>query len=514
MAKTFNTGGPCRSETDYMLPGAARLPGVRALIADGKYFVIHAPRQVGKTTSFIDLARELTESGRYASCLLSCETGAAFIDDPAQAEAMILRAWNKNISAWLPPELGPPVGTREAAATLAEYITAWCLACPRPIVLFLDEIDALANSSLISVLRQLRDGYPTRPGNFPHSLAIIGMRDVRDYKFASGGTGRLSTPSPFNIMVESLTIENFTAEQVVALYAQHTEATGQIFTPEASAHAWELTRGQPWLVNALARQILMHVAPDPATPITREHFDEAKERLIIRQDVHLDHLAERLNEPRVRSIIEPMMAGTLPEDIAADDRQYVIDLGLIRMEYGGLEIANPIYKQVFPRVLAQSAAFRMPGHKPDWLGTDGRIDPQRLLQSFLLFWRQHGQPLLRTAHYHEIAPHLVLMAWMHRVVNGGGTIEREYAIGMGRMDLVVRHKDLTLAIELKVWREGEDDPLDDGMSQLDSYLSGLSLDTGWLVIFDRREGLPPLAKRTTQTAATTPDGRTITVIRA
>jgi hypothetical protein len=131
----------------------------------------------------------------------------------------------------------------------------------------------------------------------------------------------------------------------------------------------------------------------------------------------------------------------------------------------------------------------------------------------LSFWRQHGQPLLKSAPYHEIAPHLVLMAFLHRVVNGGGTLEREYAIGSDRMDLCLRYGDVTLGMELKVWREGRPDPLKAGVEQLDRYLAGLGLNTGWLIIFDRREGLPPIAERTTTEQTVSSAGRKVTVIR-
>jgi hypothetical protein len=115
--------------------------------------------------------------------------------------------------------------------------------------------------------------------------------------------------------------------------------------------------------------------------------------------------------------------------------------------------------------------------------------------------------------YPEIAPHLVLMAFLHRVVNGGGTLEREYAIGSGRMDICLRYSQVILAMELKVWREGKPDPLPEGLKQLDKYLSGLNLETGWLVIFDRRPNLVPLSDRTSTEFAISPVGRTITVIR-
>jgi hypothetical protein len=266
------------------------------------------------------------------------------------------------------------------------------------------------------------------------------MRDVRDYKVASGGSERLSTASPFNIKVESLTLRAFTAAEVAALYGQHTAHTGQTFTPKALQRAFELTQGQPWLVNALARQATEVLVPDPADAITADHIEQAKEILIVRQDTHLDSLAERLREPRVRQIIEPILAGRTLDNVPADDRQYVIDLGLARRDpAGGLVVANPIYRQVIPRALASGPQDSLPHIQPTWLRPDGRLDVDRLLEAFLAFWRQHGQPLLSSAPYHEIAPHLVLMAFLHRVANAGGTLEREYAIGRGRMDLCLRY---------------------------------------------------------------------------
>jgi hypothetical protein len=202
------------------------------------------------------------------------------------------------------------------------------------------------------------------------------------------------------------------------------------------------------------------------------------------------------------------------EDVPHDDIQFLIDLGLCRMSpAGGLMAANPIYQEVLPRVLSRTPQASLPQIAPSWLTPDGELDTEKLLEAFLGFWRQHGQPLLKSAPYHEIAPHLVLMAFLHRVVNGGGTLEREYAIGSDRMDLCLRYGDVTLGMELKVWREGRPDPLKAGLEQLDRYLTGLGLSTGWLVIFDRRSGLPPIAERTTTEPATTPEKRTITVIR-
>jgi hypothetical protein len=499
-----------------MLPAMRRLPEVRRLIDQEGYFVVHAPRQVGKTTALLSLAQELTSEGRYAAVLVSMEVGAAFHDDIGAAEAAILDDWKDAVDTQVPPELRlPTFSEAPPGRRIGSALAAWAQASPRPLVVFLDEIDALRDEVLVSVLRQLRSGYRNRPGRFPVSLALIGLRDVRDYKVASEDRESLGTASPFNIKVRSLTLRDFTAEEVAELYTQHTADTGQRFEPEALARAFELTQGQPWLVNALAKVAVEEIVPDTAQPIRQADIERAKVLLVERQETHLDSLTERLREPRIRAILEPMLAGTIPGALPPDDVRFATDLGLIRMtDAGAFEVANPIYREVVVRELSFPSRAALPPLQPTWLRPDGRLDSKALCDAFLAFWRQHGEPLLATAPYHEVAPHLVLMAFLHRVVNGGGSIEREYAIGRGRMDLCVRYKQDTLAMEIKVWRDKEADPLAEGLSQLDKYLAGLNLDSGWLVIFDRRSGLSPIAERTRSELSTTPSGRAVTVIRA
>lgn len=515
MPRWFNVAGPCRPDIHYMLPPLARLPELGRLIAQQSYFVLHAPRQTGKTTAMLALAQSLTASKQWTAVLLSVEVGAPFSATPEQAEVAILDAWREDVLLRLPPELQPPPWPDAPAGhRIRAALSAWAQVAPRPLVILIDEIDALQGTTLITVLRQLRTGYIDRPTGFPHALALIGMRDVRDYKVAAGGTTRLGSASPFNIKTRSLTLGNFSAEEVAALYGQHTADTGQRFEPEATALAFTLTQGQPWLVNALAKVAVEELAPDPTAPITTTLITAAKDVLIERQDTHLDSLAERLREPRVRAVIEPMLAGSVLGDLSPDDLRFVQDLGLIRAEpQAGLVIANPIYYEVIPRVLGSTAFASLPSITPIWLTSTGDLDVQRLLDAFLAFWRQHGELLLGTAPYAEIAPHLVLMAFLDRVANGGGIVEREYAIGRKRMDLCLRYGSSRLGLEVKVWRAGRPDPQAEGLAQLDGYLAGLGLDTGWLVIFDQRPGLPPIAERTSTTSVTSPGGRVVTVVR-
>ncbi len=515
--RRFNTAGPNNPRDCYTLPALRRLGNVRKWIDQTLYFVIHAPRQVGKTTAILTLAKELTEEGEYAAVVVSMEAGAPHREDIGAAELAMLEAWRIDVHASLPVDLQPPPWPMTSPGSrIMSALQAWTQACPRPLVVFIDEIDALEGVTLVSVLRQIRSAHKNRPEHFPHSLALIGMRNVRDYKLASGGADRSHSSSPFNIVAETLTLRNFTPDEVAELYAQHTAETGQVFTLEATARAYELTNGQPWLVNALARQIVEELAPDPAFAITVEHVDQARDNLVRRQDTHLDSLGERLQEPRVRRVIEPIMVGELFAVMSDDDRRYVLDLGLVRDVPGKpLEIANPIYREIIPRVLSTLAIQSIPVLKPVWLKSNGRMDFDALLQAFFEFWRRHGEPLLKSTPYHEAAPHLVLMAFLDRVSNGGGRVDREFAIGTGRMDLLLVRGPDQLPIEIKVWREdGEVDPIKDGLSQLDGYLERLGLPTGWLVIFDRRSKAAPLFERLQSSPATTPSGKSIVVIRA
>ncbi|MGD1865002.1 MAG: ATP-binding protein [Phormidesmis sp.] len=431
MTRWFNTAGPCNPAKHYTLSPTERLPQLERLIEQESYFVLHAPRQTGKTTAMLALAERLTQSGRYSAIMVSAEVGAPYQSDIERAELDILSAWQRAARSRLPADLQPPdFATVGPGTRLAGALSEWAETSARPLVVFIDEVDALKGDVLLSVLRQLRDGYPSRPESFPQSLALVGMRDVRDYKVAAGGSDRLNTASPFNIKVRSFTLRNFTHEEVKRLYAQHTEETGQAFTDEAVERAFYLTQGQPWLVNALAKEAVEELVQSVAESVTLAHVEQAKKTLIDRQDTHLDSLAERLREPRVQTVIEPMLSGGLLENVAPDDVQYVLDLGLCRRdEQGGLVIANPIYQEIVPKNLAFSAIASLPAVTPTWLTEQGDLDIDQLLTSFLAFWRQHGQPMIATAPYHEIAPHIVLMAFLHRVVNGGGLLTRVYAIG-------------------------------------------------------------------------------------
>ena len=516
-----------------MVAPEARLRKLRPLIENEAYFVIHAPRQSGKTTTTRLLAEALTAEGHYAAVSASCKPGSVAGTDLDRGMQAVLHSLSQECRTQLPEELRPsaPMDFADipAEARLGEYLSLWCERCPRPVVLFLDEIDALVGNTLLSVLDQLHAGYTNRPTNFPHALALIGLRDVRDYGIPRGDDRtHLGTSSPFNIKSDSLTLRNFNATEVAELYDQHTQGTGQPFSPEATAFAFELTRGQPWLTNALARLLVEDLVTDRTETIQRADVEVAKEILIRRRDTHLDSLIDRLREDRVRAVIEPILAGSEPEDdVFDDDIQFVEDLGLIAPGSGLLEIANPIYREIIPRALTSASERYIPMNRSAYIAEGGRLLWDALLDGFTAFWISNAEWMLRRQPYSEAAAQLVLCAWLHRVVNGGAevdarpagvaAIDREFAVGSGRIDLLVRWPLADgsverFAAELKVRRDSERDPLAEGLEQLHDYLDRLGLDEGTLVLFDQRSEAPPIGERCSR-GVEEYRGRRVTVVR-
>jgi energy-coupling factor transporter ATP-binding protein EcfA2 len=506
-----------------MVPPLPRLPQARGHVEKGDYFVLHAPRQSGKTTFLRHFAKALTSEGTFCALYMSCEAAESKGDDDVAAQEVIVRQLLAEAELQLEEGLRPPPIPEGASPErlLTDVVTTWCKRCPRRVVLFLDEIDAVRGQSLIAVLRQLRAMFPDRPTSAPWSVMLCGLRDVREYKTASGGDGnRLGTASLFNVKVASLTFSNFTEEEVRDLL-QHTAETGQTFEEEAVEGITESAGGQPWLVNALARELVEEMQLEG--PVAAVHLEAAKERLILARATHLDSLVSKLSEPRVRRVIQPILAGetVAMDDVFDDDLRYVLDLGLVKSP--PLRMANPIYTEVVARVLSAGIQHVVMADPRSFVRADGRFDIGVLLREFSEFWVENGPIMTKNLSYQEAAPQLVLMAFLQRVVNGGGTVTREYGIGRKRIDLLVswpwvdEHGKKQLqreAIELKVWRDGRKDPLAEGLKQIDAYLTGLGLEEGVLVLFDQRTTAIDVEERTHEEAAETASGKRIRVLRA
>ncbi len=492
MTRWFNIGGPCFADEHYMIPAARRAGEAATLIGQGRWFSLVSGRQTGKTTVVQHLAATLTAEGKYRALWVDLET-VRELDDLATAFRELLRCLARTLQREAPALLLPSGDTVERwlqspASTLVEYLSALCAASDRPLVLLLDEADVLKGAVMVSFLTQLRALYLARRQRpAPWSVVLIGVRSIRDYVVGDGQRTMswLGSASPFNITSENVTLAAFTAAEVGELVAQHTAETGQRFEPGAVAHLHYLSAGHPWLVNALADQATRRDVPDRAVAITAAHIEAAKETIILERRTHIDSLLARLREDRVRRVIDPMLAGvTVPGGSLDDDLGYVVGLGLLRLEQGGWVVANPIYREVIPRTLTFPTQATIVQQTAWYVGADGLLDVPKLMAAWQTFWREDGHLSAEGFAYKESGPHLMLMAFLQRVVNGGGRIDREYALGKGALDLLITWKTQRIAVEVKLRRETETEAR--ALGQVVRYLDHLGLDEGWLVMFDLR----------------------------
>ncbi len=502
----FNTAGPVNAEHHYCLPPLERfdLDDVLMLIQQQKYFVLHAPRQTGKTSALLALMDYLNDQGHYRCVYVNVEVGQSAREDVGAAMQAIIGGLSSSAKRTLNDtfiednwsEILTKYGPH---GVFGEILGRWAANDTKPLIVFIDEIDALVGDTLVTVLRQLRAGYTHRPKHFPQSIVLCGVRDVRDYRIhVSSDKAPVIGGSAFNVRAESLRIGDFSKADIATLYQQHTDATGQAFAPEVIEQVWTLTGGQPWLVNALAYDVCFRnkAGRDSDLVITPEMIGEAKEALILRRETHLDQLVHKLEEPRVQRVIEPVLAGeSLAGQLHPDDVAYTVDLGLIKQEINGaMRLANAIYQEVIPRELAWDVQSGMIEETQWYVQPDGRLDLGRLLAAFQTFFREHAEHWIERFQYKEAGPQLLIQAFLQRIVNGGGRIERAYGLGRMRTDLLViwpRPGGVQKAvIELKILYKSLEQTIETGLEQTWGYMDRCATADGHLVIFDRTPDKP------------------------
>ena len=498
--RSFNTAGPVVARSHYCIPPLERmdLDYVLNLIHDEKYFILHAPRQTGKTSALKALQDRLNSGaeGDYRCVYVNLEAGQTARQDVGRAMRTILGrlatrsriVLEDNFLAEIRSEILHGYGADEA---LEEALVRWAESDRRPLVLLIDEIDALIGDSLLSVLRQLRSGYDMRPRSFPHSIVLCGVRNVRDYRIHSASEGKtIAGGSAFNISAAALRLGDFDRAETEALLGQHTAETGQEFEPAAIDRVYTQTAGQPWLVNALCAEACFENphGRDRGRAITEDDIFAAQEVLIQGRVVHLDQLADKLQEKRVQRVIQPMLSGGVHRSYTARDLEYVRDLGLIALD-SPPRIANPIYAEVVPRELTYATQEDLLVDPAWYIDEDGALNLDKLLEAFQEFFRENSEHWLKLFQYQEAGPQLLLQAFLQRVLNGGGRIEREYGLGRQRVDLFIRWPrpggQQRFVIECKILHGSLDKTLEAGLPQTAGYMDRCAAAAGHLVIFDR-----------------------------
>jgi hypothetical protein len=402
--------------------------------------------------------------------------------------------YDERLNAWTQAALS----ANGPNGVLTGLLQSWSENSDRPVVLVLDEIDSLVGDTLISVLRQIRAGYADRPRRFPQTVILCGVRDVRDYRIHTAHQEIITGGSAFNIKAASLRLGNFNPQETESLWQQHQEETGQQIDPAIFPKLWEDTCGQPWLINALGYEVTWRDRElrDRSRPITLERYKAARDRLIQSRATHLDQLADKLRDGRVRRVVEALLSGEpVVERFPEDDLQYLEDQGLIRRK-PQLTIANRIYQEILPLEITAPMQDVLTESQLWYVGPDHRLDVPKLLNAFQQFFREHSEAWLDRFEYSEAGPQLLMQAFLQRIVDNDGRVTREYGLGRRRTDLFIewpldetqgyRGPIQKIVVELKLLRTAPETTLADGLKQTAECADKCGANEAYLVIFDRR----------------------------
>ena len=494
MLPYYNTAGACIPGEHYMLSPEPRFRRVMRLVDERKFFTLHAGRQTGKSTA-------AAVAGRHVQCGRSLPGALARRSDRTGATEPGLSAFRTILTkVELAFRMYWPDGPSLDKEQLLEDPGTTIL---RPLSAIGRGLRPSARGSRGRSGRACGadDGFllDAAPGRIPVAFVRFpfrtrwrscGMRQVRDYALSEDdrrAVSWLGTTSPFNITAEAATLEPFNRNDVHALLLQHTEHTGQRWESDAMDRIYDLSQGHPVVGQRDGR------SDRESRCRGSERRGHDRPRGVGEGNDHSGAsdpyrlaIGAELREDRVRRILEPMLAGSrVGHDVLNDDFAYVVALGLITRRSGMWEVANPIYREVIVRELTFVQQTQLRYEASWYVGEDGRLDMSKLMAAWQKFWRKDGHLAAEGFHYREAGPHLMLMAFLQRVLNGGGKIEREYGLGRGAVDLVVGWQGEQHVIELKLRRDTDTEA--EAIEQVAGYLDTMGLSEGWLVLFDLRK---------------------------
>jgi hypothetical protein len=260
------------------------------------------------------------------------------------------------------------------------------------------------------------------------------------------------------------------------------------------------------------------LANDYSQNISSQHIDEAAENLIRRRDLHIDYLLKYLSEPRSKRFIYPILSAS-DEDLVKqnqehgillldEDYRFCLELGLLKKDRR-LRPANPIYACSIVRYLNENIQYPLSCELIDkWM--DGQnIDFTGLLKGFQDFLSLNSKDYFKDQNYIDLSPHLLLSAFIQKVVNDRAIVINDLAKGYGYSEIVVRYSEHSYLIGLEVkykqnnWQQPS--------QLLLAYKDRLQTDEGWLVVFDRISR-KSLEEKLTWNTETFPRGQTIHVV--
>ena len=500
----FETRGPVYPEDNYVVARKDEIADFIERIEKGRYIVLFAPRQTGKTTFFQNALDSLeAEGSTYFPIQLNFE---GYVDSDADAFYRSLckeickeiksvfqkrgKSSSDALNRFLAnAQITEPISMREFFEDLGGLLES------QRFVMIIDEFDSIPRDAIRGFLHSLRQIYLSGRKRCPHSIGIIGVKNITQLNYDR-------SISPFNIQDE-FKLPNFTLEQVQELFSQYTDEVGQPFTPETIEAIHKQTAGQPVLVNRFAQILTEELDIPKSEPITMEHFSEAHVQLLRGRSTNIEHLVANIRRNRR---FEAFLMKIASYDEGVDfnlDNDLINELatyGVIAEGADGMcEIVNPIYQyriiRVFKPIMNGLEQEYLPeGNREgfqDYLTPDGQIQMAALLDNFRDFIARVGFRILQVSDTPQeyVGQHL-LFAYLEQFVQSvGGTMYLEVQTGRSRMDILILHRNKKYIVETKIW--GGETRYQAGKAQLAAYVKLEEAEGGYYVVFDHRNTPKP-----------------------
>lgn len=510
--RTFGTQGPVDPNRNYIVNRSEKIEDFIHRVREGRYIVIFAPRQTGKTTFFQRALDILSREGKndfpirlnfevYEDCTASVFYNGLYEDILEEIENTFQQRGQslpETLTQFLQnTEITDHLSMQRFFRRFGNLLNAEF--GEQRVILIIDEFDGIPSEAVRGFLHSLRRIYlTTTPAKCPHSVSIIGVKSIHQLNYDR-------SISPFNIRDE-LNLPNFTSEEVHDLLRQYTDEVGQAFAPEVIDTLYSQTAGQPFLVNRFAQILTTELDIPKTETIDMVHFATAHTRLLDERNANIDHLLSNIRR-NVHFETVLMQIVSYANSVRFNPDNDIIDelatYGVIkRGDDRRCEIVNPIYLyrilQAFKPIVngLERDYFLEGASESEYLTPAGHIRMERLLDNFSDFVARAGFRILQVPDTPQefIGQHL-LFAYLDQFVESvAGMMYMEVPTGRGRIDLLILHKGRKYIVETKIW--GGDRHYQAGKKQLAAYMKLETASEGYYVVFDHREmpesGSPPV----------------------
>jgi hypothetical protein len=470
--KSFNTSGPNILSEHYTLIREELIEQGVKLVSNSRYFTIWAPRQTGKSTYFKLLQVE-AEKKDFMVLNINVEnykeeTLQGFLDK-LQFELIHL-----GINA-------PKFDTFPRFSNYIETINDCQL------LFIIDELEGLNPDLFGQFLHTIRKLYHSREKHCLKSVILVGVSNI---------VGVVSdNASPFNI-ADNLNVPYFTHEEVRELLEMHKDATGQGFDAEVADKIFDITAGQPGLVNGFAYQLVERYPKNPTLSMKEYHVVEdwyMTEAI----DKNISNILNKAE--KYRSFLEMLLFSDtdIPFKINRPAIKALHTNGVIRKDKEGMvEFWVPLYKKslfdaFYPYTNGEANEIRASLNTFTFFNAQGELDIPKLInhykaytakRGFKIFIEKNekGQKVIKEAGL--IYSFETFLAAFVREADGRSY--READGGLGKSDLLIYLNDREYLFETKKYYSPS--KFKKGKKQVAHYARGFGLDKAVYLVFTPR----------------------------